>query len=396
MAKVLLGVTGSVSAYRAADLARDLMRDGHEVRVCLTRSGAKFVTPHLFEALTGQPCLVDVFEEPEAGRMAHIDWARWADLVLVAPATAHAVNALAAGQAVDMLSTIILATEAPLMMAPAMNPVMWGSEVTQASIKTLAARGVEIIQPETGEVACGEAGTGKLAPNAEILEKVREALGLARILAGKRVLITSGPTREPLDDVRYLTNRSSGQMGSALAKAAQRMGAKVTLIAGPQTAPIPQKVEAVRVQTALEMAEAAVRLAPSADLIIGAAAVADYRPKEKQKGKIRSGGGTWELELTPNPDVLAGAVKANPKAVAIAFAAEPDESLEVARAKIVRKGVTAIAVNDISRNEIGFDSPNNELTLLWKDGQTEKSGLKSKYECAAWLLTRLAPCIESV
>lgn len=396
MAKVLMGVTGSVSAYRAADLARDLMREGHEVRVCLTRSGAKFVTPHLFEALTGQPCLVDVFEEPEVGRMAHIDWARWADLVLVAPATAHAVNAAASGQAVDMLTTIILATEAPLMIAPAMNPVMWGNEVTQASIKVLSARGVEIVQPETGEVACGEAGTGKLAPNAEILERVKEALGLGKILAGKRVLITSGPTREPLDDVRYLTNRSSGQMGSALAKAAQRMGAKVILIAGPQSAPIPQKIEAVRVQTALEMAEAATRLAPAADLIVGAAAVADYRPKEKKRGKIRSGGGDWHLELIPNPDVLAGAVAANPKAFSIAFAAEPDESLDVARAKIIRKGVSAIAVNDISRTEIGFDSPDNELTLLWKDGRTERSGMKSKYECAAWLLTRLAPYIESV
>ncbi len=394
MAKVLLGVTGSVSAYRAADLARDLMREGHQVRVCLTRSGAKFVTPHLFEALTGQPCLVDAFEEPEAGRMAHIDWARWADFVIIAPATAHALNVAASGQAVDMLSTIILATEAPLMVAPAMNPVMWGNDVTQASLLTLAARGVEIVQPQTGEVACGESGAGKLAPNSEILERVKEALGLSRILAGKRILITSGPTREPLDDVRYLTNRSSGQMGSALAKAAQRMGAKTTMIAGPQTAPIPQKVDVVRVQTALEMAEAATRLAASADLIIGAAAVADYRPKEKQSGKIRSGGGEWHLDLVPNPDVLAGAVKANPKAAAIAFAAEPDESLEVARAKIIRKGVTAIAVNDISRGEIGFDSPNNELTLLWKDGHTEKSGLKSKYECAVWLLTRLAPYIE--
>lgn len=396
MAKVLLGVTGSISAYRAADLARDLMRLGHQVRVCLTRSGAKFVTPHLFESLTGEPCLVDAFDEPAPGRMAHIEWARWADLVLVAPATAHCLNALAGGLAEDMLTTILVATEAPLVIAPAMNPIMWGNEVTQASVRALAARGVEIVWPQTGEVACGEVGTGKLALNSTILEAAEEALSVTKLLEGRTVLITSGPTREAIDDVRFLTNRSSGQMGSALAKAAQRMGARVIMVAGPQTAPIPRLIEAVRVQTGLEMLESALKMAPQSDLIIGAAAVADYRPAKKVEGKIRRGEGGMTLELVQNPDVLAELVKAAPKALCAAFAAEPDDGLETARAKAIRKGVKAIAVNDVSRPEIGFDSADNELTLLWTSGEQESSGLMSKYQCAVWLLSRLAPCIGSV
>lgn len=396
MAKVLLGVTGSISAYRAADLARDLMRLGHDVRVCLTRSASKLVTPHLFESLTGQPCLVDVFDEPAPGKIAHIEWARWADVVLVAPATAHFINSAASGLAEDMLTTLLIATEAPLVIAPAMNPIMWENEVTQGSLKKLLDRGVEAVWPQTGEVACGEYGTGKLALNMDILEAAEAALSTSKLLEGRTVLITSGPTREPIDDVRYMTNRSSGQMGSALARAAQRMGARVIVVAGPQTAPLPARIEAVRVETALEMLESSIKLAHQADLIIGAAAVADFRPASKAQGKIRRGEGGMSLELVQNPDVMAELVKAAPKALTVAFAAEPDEGMEAAKAKAERKGVKAIAVNDISRQDIGFDSPNNELTLLWTAGEEESSGLMSKYQCAVWLLSRLAPCIGSV
>lgn len=388
MAKILLGVTGSVAAYRAADLARDLMRAGHEVRTCLTRSAAQFVTQALFEALTGQPCLIDTFEEPNRGRMAHIDLARWADLILVAPATAHALNSLAAGLAEDMLTTLILASHAPLVIAPAMNPSMYDDEATQASLQILRSRAALVVEPQSGDVACGENGQGKLASNQEILHAVLSFTRIQQLWQGKKILITSGPTEEPLDDVRMLTNRSSGKMGAALARAALLMGARVVVVAGPQRAALPMQAEIRRVRTAQEMLDAVLAEASDADLIIGAAAVADYRPAQKHDGKIRSGEGLT-LELTPNPDVLLEVAKRS-AAIKCAFAAEPDEGLEVARQKIIKKGVDAIAVNNISDSGIGFDADQNELAFLTKDGETQQSGRMSKFECAVWLLERLA------
>jgi phosphopantothenoylcysteine decarboxylase/phosphopantothenate--cysteine ligase len=383
-----------VAAYRAADLARDLMRAGHVVRVCLTRPGANFVTPGLFEALTGQPCLIDTFEEPTRGRMAHIDLARWAELILVAPATAHSLASIANGYAEDMLTTLILASEAPLVVAPAMNPTMYTDPATQAALETLRSRAAVVVEPQSGDVACGENGQGKLASNLEIVAAATSLLTLTKLWAGKKVLITSGPTEEPIDDVRTLTNRSSGKMGAALARAALLMGAEVTVVAGPQRAALPIQAEVIRVRTAAEMLAFALPLAPNVDLIIGAAAVADYRPAQTQRGKRRSGE-AWSLDLVPNPDVLQALSDAAPKALKCAFAAEPGEGLEAARAKLERKGVHAVAVNNVADTAIGFDSDENELTLITRDGEPQKSARASKLNCAIWLLERLATRVQA-
>jgi len=376
-----------VAAYRAADVARELMRAGFEVRVCLTDAASEFVRPALFEALTGQPCLQGVFEEPEAGRMAHIDWARAADVLAVVPATANVLCKLANGVADDMLSTIGLAYDGPVVLAPAMNPSMYAHEAVQAALGVLRDRGAEVVEPEEGDVACGEHGQGKLASIARIVEAVVEAAHRSESLAGKTVLITSGPTQEPLDSVRYITNRSSGRMGAALARAAKQMGARVVVVTGPTAIAFPAGIEVERVETAEQMLAAALAHAGKAEVIVGAAAVADYRPAAAEEGKRRRGSGSWDLELVPNPDVLAALAAARkPGALAVGFAAEPDEGLEHARAKIAAKGLDAIAVNDVSRKDIGFGAGHNELTLLFADGRAEASGRRSKLACARWLL----------
>lgn len=388
---IVLGVSGSVAAYRAADLARELMRSGATVRVCLTDAAQKFVSPALFEALTGQPCLIDTFEEPERGRMAHIDWARQADLVVVAPATANTVNKLAHGIGDDMLTTVVLASTRPLVVAPAMNPAMYENETTQDALRTLAARGVTIVEPTEGDVACGERGQGKLASIPAIVDAVLGVVAQAQSLGGKTVLITSGPTQEPIDAVRFVSNRSSGKMGAALARAALLMGAeRVVVIAGPSSATYPSDAEVVRVRTAEEMLRAGLHHAPEADLIIGAAAVADYRPESPASGKVRRSSEPVEMRLVPNPDIIASLAQAAPKATVIGFAAEPDAAVDVAKAKVARKGLAAIAANDVSQDGIGFDADDNALRLVWADGRQVASGRMSKLQCAKWLLEQVS------
>jgi len=382
---IVLGVCGSIAAYRAADLARDLMRAGHTVRVCLTDAAQRFVTPLLFETLTGEPCLTDTFEEPVAGRMAHIDWARWADAIVVAPASANTIDRLANGIAEDMLTTIALATDAPWVIAPAMNPSMYASEPVRRAMALLESRAARIVEPQEGDVVAGEHGAGKLAANAEIAAAVAEIAALRQTLIGKRVLITSGPTQEPIDSVRYLSNRSSGKMGAALARAARLMGGTPIVVAGPQEAPLPYGTEVIRVQTALQMRDAALSVS-NPDLIIGAAAVADYRVENPAEGKIRRNDQTLSLNLVPNPDIIAELARRNPNARTIAFAAEPGEDDAYAREKMARKGVFAIAANDVSRSDIGFGSDFNEIRLLFADGRTQSSGRQSKLASAAWLL----------
>jgi len=389
----VLGVSGSVAAYRAADLARDLMRAGFEVRTCLTDGAQQFVKPALFEALTGRPCLQDTFEEPERGRMAHIDWARKADVLLIAPATANLLNKLAAGVADDMLSTIALAYPGPMVLAPAMNPAMYAHPATQEAADQLRERAAVFVEPDEGDVACGEYGQGKLAANDRIVEAVLQVARVARLLEGRRVLITSGPTQEPIDDVRFVSNRSSGRMGAALARAALLMGAEVTVVSGPSSAPMPLGAEVVRVRTATEMLAATLPVAEQADLILGAAAVADYRPARAALGKLRRSAEPVQLELVPNPDVIAELAKVCLGAV-VGFAAEPDPDLEEAARKLERKGLTAIAVNDVSRADIGFEAEHNELRLLLPDQPPLESGKLSKLGCALWLLTRIAPLVN--
>ncbi|RYG39999.1 bifunctional phosphopantothenoylcysteine decarboxylase/phosphopantothenate--cysteine ligase CoaBC, partial [bacterium] len=334
---IVLGVSGSVAAYRAADLAREMMRAGATVRVCLTEAAAKFVTPALFEALTGEPCLVGAFEEPERGRMAHIDWARWADVVVVAPATATTLARIAGGIGDDMLTTLVLATEAPLIVAPAMNPHMYAG--AHEVLESLRARAATVVEPTEGEVACGEEGKGKLAPVSEIVHATLAVVRRAQLLKGKRVLITSGPTREPIDAVRFVSNRSSGKMGAALARAALLMGAEVTVVAGPQRATLPLGAKVERVETALQMRDAALAAVLDVDFIVAAAAVADYRPASPFEGKLRRTESAMNLEMVANPDIVAELARTFPAAKTIGFAAEPDPDLATARAKIERKGL---------------------------------------------------------
>ena len=389
MKRCVLGVSGSVAAYRAADLARELMRRGFEVRVCLTDAAQNFVTPALFEALTGQPCLIDTFEEPERGRMAHIDWARSASILVIAPATANTLARLAHGVGDDMLTTLALAYEGPLLVAPAMNPAMYAQDSTQDALHILQDRGAWIVEPAEGDVACGENGQGKLATIERIAGEAEALSAHANLLNGKRLLITSGPTQEALDDVRFLSNRSSGKMGAALVRAALALGADVTVVSGPVSVIYPRLATVVRVSSALEMLEAASAHAKGVDWIIGAAAVADYRPAERVSGKMRRSEAAIELELVPNPDIIAALAAENPDAKVIAFAAEPSSDVDAAREKLRRKRVHAIAINDVSRSDIGFETADNELTLLFADGRTENSGKRSKLACARWLFEQI-------
>lgn len=388
--KIVLGISGSVACYRACDIARELMRQGHEVRACLTDSAQQFITPALLEALTGQPCLTGVFEEPVRGRMAHIDWARQADLLLVAPATANTINKLANGIGDDMLATISLAFDGPVVICPAMNPTMFQDDTTQKSLRVLAERGVWIVEPDSGEVACGEQGQGKLASTAKIVKAIQEVAAYTFLLKGKIVLLTSGPTQEPIDDVRFLTNRSSGKMGAALTRAGLMMGAEVIVVTGPTNVPLSQPATIERVQTADEMLAACLRHVKRADVVIGAAAVSDFKIANRQSGKLRREDGVPEVSLVPNPDIVATLAKeAKPGAIVVAFAAEPSTDLAPAREKLGRKGVRAVVVNNISDPGIGFEGDDNELTMLtateeWTSPRT------SKAECARWLLEKIA------
>lgn len=390
MPNIVLGVSGSVAAYRACDLARDLMRAGCTVRVCLTDAAQKFVTAAQFEVLTGQPCLVDTFEEPERGRMAHIDWARQADLVLLAPATANTLNKVANGIGDDMLTTLLLAATCPVVAAPAMNPAMYQHPEIVASLAKLISRGVVFVEPQEGDVACGENGQGKLAGNGDIVAVCQSILHRSILLEGKTLLLTSGPTQEPIDSVRFLSNRSSGKMGLAMARAARLMGAEVILVTGPTALPIPNDVLSLKVRTAEEMLDACRTHAAQADWIIGLAAVADYRVSAPSGTKIRRSEGDLTLALTPNPDIIATLAMENPGKKAIAFAAEPGLDPGYATQKMAKKGVCAIALNDVSNADIGFGSDENELTLIFADGHSVSSGRRSKLACSLWMLEELA------
>lgn len=388
---LVLGVCGSVAAYRAADVAREVMRAGWSVHVCLTDAAAEFVQPALFEALTGNPVLSSVFDDKIPGVITHIDLARRASVVAIVPATAHTLALLAQGQAPDMLTSLCLAATCPIVAAPAMNPAMYAAEATQASITTLKSRGVVFVEPSEGEVACGETGTGKLAENAQIVEAILAARESSDLLKGKRVLITCGPTVEPIDSVRFLSNRSSGKMGLALARAAIQMGANVTVVHGPISGAIPYPATSVPIQTAQQMLDACLRELSEADIVIGAAAVADYRPANPMNTKLRRSNEPLDLHLLPNTDIISELAKqAKPGTKVIAFAAEPGLQDEDIVAKLKRKGVAGVAANDISRSDIGFGSDSNELAFYTVQGKVGQSGKQSKLMASLWLFRQIA------
>ena len=386
---VVLGVTGGIAVYKACELLRLLQKRGIDVFVVMTQNACRFVAPLTFETLSGHPVAVDTFDRPQTWEVEHIALAKRADLFLIAPATANIMGKMACGIADDMLSTTVMATRAPVLVAPAMNTGMWENAAVQQNIKTLRARGVEIVAPVSGHLACGDSGAGKLEDVAVIAERACELLFAKKDMEGLRVMVTAGPSREALDPVRYISNRSSGKMGYAIAQAAQKRGAEVTLLSGPVAIEVPQGVKLVPFTTTQELLDRASELAQEQDLLIQAAAPADYRAKEIAPQKIKKQGGEpMTFTLVENPDVAATLGKAKRSGqVFVGFAAETNDVLAHARDKLARKNLDMIVANDVTRPGAGFDVDTNIVTLITKDGQ-EALPMMSKAEVAQRILDR--------
>lgn len=370
---IVLGVSGGIAAYKAPELVRRLRDAGADVRVILTPNAARFVSPLALAAVSDHGVIVDQWGDAQQGGVDHIELARWAELLLIAPATANILAKLAAGIADDALTTYALAHRAAVLAAPAMNTYMLAHPSVAENIETLRRRGVEIIEPVDGLLACGEEGAGKM-PDVPVLVEIVKAQFAKRDLEGRSVLVTAGPTREPIDPVRYISNRSSGKMGYAIAEAARRRGANVTLISGPTARTAPAGVEITRVRTAREMHEAVMAAAPSHQIVIKAAAVADYGAANVADRKIKKTDGNGELTITlrRNPDILADVARLSPRPFIVAFAAETDSVEEHAREKLERKGADLIVANDVADPSIGFDSDANEVLVIARDGTTTR------------------------
>jgi len=390
--KVALGVSGGIAAYKAAEIVRLLQDRGIRVQVIMTQAAQEFVRPLTFAALSGEKVITGMFDTGNAepnidSAVEHIAVAQSIDALLVAPATSDIVAKFAQGIANDFLTTLYLATTAPVVVAPAMNVNMWNHPATQANLELLRKRGVKIVEPDSGYLACGMIGPGRLAANESIVAAVLQALGATQDLAGETVLITAGPTREKIDPVRYITNRSSGRMGYALAEAALRRGARVLLVSGPTSILPPDAAELIRVETANQMHDAVLSLLSQATIVIKTAAVSDYRPKAPARQKLKRTG-PISLELEPTIDILAEIASRKTSQLIIGFAAETENVLENARKKLAKKSLDAIVVNDVSRDGIGFDSDRNAVSILTKDEVVEISET-SKWEVAQRVLDQV-------
>lgn len=365
--KILLGITGGIAAYKAADLTRQLKKAGADVRVVMTEGAEHFITATTLQALSGEPVRDDLFDPAGEASMGHIELARWADQIIIAPATADFLARLAAGMANDLLSTLCLATDSPIAVAPAMNQLMWKNAATQANMSMLQQRGVRAIGPASGEQACGEVGYGRMKEPLEILEALFSEP--TQPLKGKSLLLTAGPTQEDIDPVRYLSNRSSGKMGFSMAAAAAAAGADVTLISGPVKLDTPEGVTRINVKSALDMHAEAIRHAPDNDIFIAIAAVADYRIAEPAQQKIKKSEDTLHLSLIKNPDILADIAALEDRPFCVGFAAETDNLEGYARGKLERKKLDMIAANPVNDGQ-AFDKDDNTLYVYWPDGGT--------------------------
>ena len=390
--RITLGVTGGIAAYKSAELVRRLQDEGHTIQVVMTRAAQEFVTPLTFAALSGQRVIVDLFSTSARGEnnlesaIDHIAVAQSTDLLLVAPATADILAKFARGIADDFLSTLYLASTAPVVAAPAMNVNMWQHEATQENLATLRARGVRIVEPNEGYLACGMTGPGRLASQVEILKAVEEVLRGGQDLDGERVLVTAGPTREDIDPVRFLSNRSSGKMGYAVARAAARRGAKVVLVTGPTALETPGDVERVDVRSAEDMLRAVEARFPECTLAVFAAAVADYRAVEPSESKIKRTQDALTLRLEPNPDILATVAREKGDRLVVGFAAETDNVAENARKKLAQKNADVMVANDVTAEGAGFDVDTNMVTLLSCDGRDLALPRLTKAEVAERIL----------
>lgn len=390
--RILIAVGGGIAAYKVPELVRALMRVGHAVRCAMTPAATRFVTPLVLQTLTGQAVRTDLFDPSEEGEIDHIQLADQADLVIVAPATANLIARMAHGLADDLVSAVLLATRAPVLIAPAMNVNMWSHPATRQNVELLRARGVHMVGPESGELACGWEGLGRMSDPEAIVVAAARALG-RRSLEGERVLVTAGGTAEPIDAVRSITNRSSGKMGFALASEALRRGAEVCLVAGVTSLPTPHGAERIDVGTALEMRDAVMAQLPRATIVIKAAAVADFRPARASAGKIKKENLPADqpvvLELVANPDILQEICRAKGDRIVVGFAAESHDVIEAARRKLARKGCDLLVANDVSRSDAGFNVDTNAVHLLTPDGVVEDIPLLGKSEIAAQILDRV-------
>ena len=387
MKKYLLGVTGGIAAYKAVELCRRLIETGSQVRVVMTPSATEFVTPLTFQAVSGFPVHRDLFDEAAEAAMGHIELAKWADQIIVAPATASFCARLANGFADDLLSTICLASAAPIAIAPAMNQQMWAAAATQVNIDTLKSRNVQVLGPAEGVQACGDVGAGRMLEPAEIIDYLDCMPN--NLLAGQKWLVTAGPTREQIDPVRFLSNNSSGKMGYAIAKMAARFGADVTLVSGPVNLATPLQVKRVNVSSAQEMFEAVEQSVSQSDIFVSCAAVADYRSESPAEHKIKKSSEQMTLALTKNVDILQYVGALSNKPFCVGFAAETQNLIENAESKLKRKNLDMICANNVADKTIGFDSEQNQLTLLYRDGTKSSISQAEKSEVAIQLVERI-------
>lgn len=387
--RILLGVTGGIAAYKSADLVRRLQDAGAEVRVVMTPGACEFITPLTMQALSGNPVHTDLLDPRAEAGMGHIELARWADLVLIAPASADFLARMTYGHGNDLLSTLCLATGAPVAVAPAMNQQMWADPATQKNQLILQEKGVHIFGPGSGNQACGDVGPGRMLEPADLIAMAADVFDYDQ-LTGQHVVITAGPTREAIDPVRYLTNKSSGKMGFALAVAAVEAGARVTLIAGPVALPTPERVQRLDVVRAEEMYQASMEVVEQGcDIFISTAAVADYRPTVTADHKIKKSTEEIHLTLVKNPDIIAAVASHEKRPFTVGFAAETQDVIEYAQGKLKNKKLDMIATNDVSGSNVGFNSDNNALTVIWPGGH-KVLPLASKAQIAKQLIELIA------
>ena len=388
--EIVLGVTGGIAAYKSAEIVSRLRHSGANVHVIMTRNATEFIAPLTFQTLSANQVVTDTFEAPEYWNVEHVALAKLADIFVVAPATANILAKMASGIADDMLSTTLLATKAQILVAPAMNTGMWTAPATQNNVKVLKERGVRMIGPESGMLACGDEGAGRMSEPEMIVEEICRILSRKQDYAGKKVLITAGATRERLDPVRFITNESSGKMGFAIAEAARDRGAEVTVIRGSVTAEIPAGIHMIRIESARELYDAMMQKAPEQDVIIQAAAVSDYRPAEQKDRKIKKESGSdLTLILTENPDIAkAVGEQKKPGQTLVGFAAETDNLLKNAKSKLGKKKLDLIVANDVTKPGAGFNVDTNIAVLITSDGSTEEP-LQTKRQLAERILDKV-------
>jgi phosphopantothenoylcysteine decarboxylase/phosphopantothenate--cysteine ligase len=386
--RILLGVTGGIAAYKSPDLVRRLRERGAEVQVVMTASAREFVTATTFQAVSGRPVRTDLWDAAAEAAMGHIELARWAEVVLIAPATADFLARLAAGQADDLLTTLCLATEAPVAVAPAMNHIMWANAATRANVGTLQQRGIHIFGPGSGDQACGEVGEGRMLEPLELVDRIAALPNGTGPLLGRRVLISAGPTRERIDPVRFISNRSSGKMGFAVAQAAREAGAEVVLVSGPVSLPTPPGVRRIDVESAADMLAAVLKEVEGTDIFISTAAVADYRPARPADQKIKKTSDTLDLCMERTSDVLATVAARSDRPFVVGFAAETESVEQNARLKLLKKNLDMIAANEVGHDK-AFDCEDNQLIVLWRNRRHEL-GKASKVALARELVALIA------